>query len=55
VKFFGVVTSLDESVVESFPTREQAEAFIAEVDQDAEAELLGTLRVGAVEFETAEN
>jgi hypothetical protein len=49
------VSSQTEQVVEFFPTREEAEAFIASVDQDDEPELVGTLRVEPVEFETTAN
>jgi hypothetical protein len=55
VDLFGVITSLYESIVEFFPTRDEAEAFIATVDQDEEPDLAGTLRVEPVEFETTPN
>jgi hypothetical protein len=47
--FYAVVNNQLESVVEFFPTREQAEQFIAEVEQD-EPETATLLRVEAVEL-----
>jgi hypothetical protein len=49
VLFYGVVSAATEKVVEFFPTPEQAERFIAEVDQD-EPETAALLRVEPVEL-----
>jgi hypothetical protein len=45
---YGVVSAETEQVVELFRDREQAEAFIAEVEQD-EPETVALLRVEPVE------
>jgi hypothetical protein len=50
----GVVSSRTETAFELFLEREQAEAFVAEVEQD-EPETAATLSVEAVELETHPN
>lgn len=47
MRFFGVVSADTEQVVEFFPDRDQAEAFIAEVEED-EPETAALLRVEQV-------
>jgi hypothetical protein len=49
VLVYGVVSSQTEKAIELLPTREQAEAFIAEVEAD-EPELAALLRVEAIEL-----
>ena len=46
--FFGVVSSKTESIVELFLERAQAEAFIAEVEQD-EPETAALLNIETIE------
>jgi hypothetical protein len=52
--FYGVVSAAIEKVIEFFPDREQAEAFIAEVAED-DPEMAALLSVTALEFEQAPN
>jgi len=52
--FYGVVNKETESVVEFFLEREQAEAFIAEVEQD-EPEMAALMRIEEIEFEDVLN
>jgi len=54
VVVYGVVSAETEQAVELFPDREQAEAFIAEVEQD-EPETAALLSVTVLEFEQAPN
>ena len=51
---FGVVSSQTEDARELFLEREQAEAFIAEVEQD-DPETAAEQRVGLVELEASLN
>ena len=53
-RFYGVVSSQTETALELFLEREQAEAFIAEVDPD-EPETAALLSVMALEFAQAPN
>lgn len=50
--FHGVVSAQTEEALELFLDREQAEAFITEVEQD-EPETAAKLRVEAVELEAS--
>jgi len=52
VTFYGVLSANTEQAVDLFRDREQAEAFIAEVEQD-EPETAALLSVVALEFEQA--
>ena len=54
VVFYGVVSFETEKVVQFFPTREEAEAMIAGVLEDA-PELAEALEVVPVEFSTEPN
>jgi hypothetical protein len=54
VLVYGVVSANTGQAVELFPDREQAEAFIAEVEQD-EPDTAALLSVVALEFEQAPN
>jgi hypothetical protein len=49
VLFYGVVSAQTEKAIELFLEREQAETFIAEVDED-EPDLAALLRVEPVEL-----
>jgi hypothetical protein len=49
VLVYGVVSSRTEQAVELLPTREEAEAFTAEVEQD-EADLAALLRVEEIQL-----
>ena len=46
---YGVVSAVSEKVVEFFPTRGQAEAFVAEIEKD-EPELAALMSVEEIEF-----
>jgi hypothetical protein len=50
MRFFGVLSTETESVVEFFLEREKAEAFVAEVESD-EPETAVRLRVEPIELE----
>jgi hypothetical protein len=52
--FYGVVTSYDESLVEFFHVREDAERFLERVRQD-DPELAAELRVEVLEVEQSLN
>jgi hypothetical protein len=54
VRFYGVVDSRDEGVVEFFLTPRDVREFIAEVLAD-EPELAAFLRMETIEFETVPN
>jgi hypothetical protein len=54
VLVYGVISANTGQAVELFRDREQAEAFIAEVEQD-EPETAALLSVVALEFEQAPN
>jgi hypothetical protein len=54
VLLYGVVSSQTEEALELFLEREQAEAFIAEVERDG-PETAAALRVELVELETSPN
>jgi len=54
VLFYGVVSAQTEKVVEFFPNWEEAEALIAEVEQD-EPDTAALLSVTVLEFEQAPN
>ena len=54
VVFYGVLSSETEKVVQFFPTREQAEAMIAGVLEDA-PELAELLEVVPIEFSVEPN
>lgn len=52
--FYGVVSAETEKVVQFFPTREEAEAMVAGVLEDA-PELAELLEVVPIEFSTEAN
>jgi hypothetical protein len=54
VLFYGVVSAETQRVVQFFQTREEAEALIAGVLEEA-PELSGLLEVAAVEFSVGRN